>query len=212
MKRFILFFFSLCIVLLSQAETLKQLKKKQQKTKQNIEMTNRLLKENRRSQKNTLSNLNILKKQISERQILIKSLNEEVSLLDRDLSLLKREKTDLEKQLEAAKSEYAKLVRHGYYHKTRSSQLMFIFSSESVSQAYRRLRYVQQYSKNRKEQTLKIQELTEAVNGKQQSLMVTKTAKSETLMNRQQEHQNLQRSQEEKQQILNSLTKKESEL
>ena len=67
MKRFILFFFSLCIVLLSQAETLKQLKKKQQKTKQNIEMTNRLLKENRRSQKNTLSNLNILKKQISEK-------------------------------------------------------------------------------------------------------------------------------------------------
>ena len=212
MHRIILILFSCFLVLFSQAETLKQLKKKQQKAKQNIEMTNRLLRENQRTQKNTVSNLAVLKKQISERQTLIKSLNEEVFLLDRNLNVLNKEKVELETQLSEAKAEYAKLIRHGYYHKTRSSQLMFVFSSESVSQAYRRMRYVQQYSRYRKEQTQKIQELTDALNGKQQALMATKNAKSETLINKQQEHQNLQRSQEKKEQMLSSLTKKESEL
>ena len=212
MHRIILILFSSFLVLFSQAETLKQLKKKQQKAKQNIEMTNRLLRENQRTQKNTVSNLAVLKKQISERQTLIKSLNEEVFLLDRNLNVLNKEKVELETQLSEAKAEYAKLIRHGYYHKTRSSQLMFVFSSESVSQAYRRMRYVQQYSRYRKEQTQKIQELTDALNGKQQALIATKNAKSETLINKQQEHQNLQRSQEKKEQMLSSLTKKESEL
>ena len=142
-------------------ETVKSLKRKQRQAKQNIEMTNRLLNENKKNQKTTANSITVISRQIEERENLIKALNDEVGILDRDLSNINAEKSQLEEKLQELRKEYAKLLYHYYFHKTKSNAVFYILSSESLTQGFRRLRYVQQYSNYSKEPAQKIQQVTD---------------------------------------------------
>ena len=193
-------------------ETVKSLKRKQRQAKQNIEMTNKLLNENKKSQKTTANSITVISRQIEERENLIKALNDEVGVLDRDLSNINAEKSVLEDKLQELRKEYAKLLYHYYFHKTKSNAVLYILSSESLTQGFRRLRYVQQYSNFRKEQALKIKQVADELNQKETLLSRVKEEKHQTLRGKQVESTKLQKSKESKQKMLTELSQKESDL
>lgn len=196
----------------TQAQTISELKKKQQQAKKKIELTNKLLKETQNNQKSTVSNLSVLKKQIDERENLISALNTEITVLDKNLSMLNSEKQILLKRLEQLRKEYANLVYHAYFFKNEYNQYLFVFSSETFTQAFRRLRYVQQYSNYRKEQSLQIMEVTNQLQKKENQLTETKVEKSTVLQGKEVENSQLQTARMSKQKMLADLTKKEKEL
>ncbi len=193
-------------------ETVKSLKRKQRQAKQNIEMTNRLLNENKKNQKTTANSITVISRQIEERENLIKALNDEVGILDRDLSNINAEKSQLEEKLQELRKEYAKLLYHYYFHKTKSNAVFYILSSESLTQGFRRLRYVQQYSNYRKEQAQKIQQVTDELGQKETLLSRVKEEKHNTLKGKQVESNKLLKSKESKQKMLTELSQKESDL
>ena len=193
-------------------ETVKSLKRKQRQAKQNIEMTNRLLNENKKNQKTTANSITVISRQIEERENLIKALNDEVGILDRDLSNINGEKSQLEEKLQELRKEYAKLLYHYYFHKTKSNAVFYILSSESLTQGFRRLRYVQQYSNYRKEQAQKIQQVTDELGQKETLLSRVKEEKHNTLKGKQVESNKLLKSKESKQKMLTELSQKESDL
>lgn len=193
-------------------ETVKSLKRKQRQAKQNIEMTNRLLNENKKNQKTTANSITVISRQIEERENLIKALNDEVGILDRDLSNINAEKSQLEEKLKELRKEYAKLLYHYYFHKTKSNAVFYILSSESLTQGFRRLRYVQQYSNYRKEQAQKIQQVTNELGQKETLLSRVKEEKHNTLKGKQVESNKLLKSKESKQKMLTELSQKESDL
>lgn len=193
-------------------ETVKSLKRKQRQAKQNIEMTNRLLNENKKNQKTTANSITVISRQIEERENLIKALNDEVGILDRDLSNINAEKSQLEEKLQELRKEYAKLLYHYYFHKTKSNAVFYILSSESLTQVFRRLRYVQQYSNYRKEQAQKIQQVTDELGQKETLLSRVKEEKHNTLKGKQVESNKLLKSKESKQKMLTELSQKESDL
>lgn len=193
-------------------ETVKSLKRKQRQAKQNIEMTNRLLNENKKNQKTTANSITVISRQIEERENLIKALNDEVGILDRDLSNINAEKSQLEEKLQELQKEYAKLLYHYYFHKTKSNAVFYILSSESLTQGFRRLRYVQQYSNYRKEQAQKIQQVTDELGQKETLLSRVKEEKHNTLKGKQVESNKLLKSKESKQKMLTELSQKESDL
>ena len=193
-------------------ETVKSLKRKQRQAKQNIEMTNRLLNENKKNQKTTANSITVISRQIEERENLIKALNDEVGILDRDLSNINAEKSQLEEKLQELRKEYAKLLYHYYFHKTKSNAVFYILSSESLTQGFRRLRYVQQYSNYRKEQAQKIQQVTDELGQKETLLSRVKEEKHNTLKGKQVESNKLLKSKESKQKMLTELSQTESDL
>ncbi len=193
-------------------ETVKSLKRKQRQAKQNIEMTNRLLNENKKNQKTTANSITVISRQIEERENLIKALNDEVGILDHDLSNINAEKSQLEEKLQELRKEYAKLLYHYYFHKTKSNAVFYILSSESLTQGFRRLRYVQQYSNYRKEQAQKIQQVTDELGQKETLLSRVKEEKHNTLKGKQVESNKLLKSKESKQKMLTELSQKESDL
>ena len=193
-------------------ETVKSLKRKQRQAKQNIEMTNRLLNENKKNQKTTANSITVISRQIEERENLIKALNDEVGILDRDLSNINAEKSQIEEKLQELRKEYAKLLYHYYFHKTKSNAVFYILSSESLTQGFRRLRYVQQYSNYRKEQAQKIQQVADELGQKETLLSRVKEEKHNTLKGKQVESNKLLKSKESKQKMLTELSQKESDL
>jgi murein hydrolase activator len=211
------YFFILCVSFFlvaahANAESISELKKKQQQAKQKIELTNKLLRETQKTQKTTVSSLTVLKKQITERENLISALNSEISMLDVNLQSLGTEKLILQQRLTALKAEYAKLVYHAYFFKHEYNKFIFIFSSETFSQAYRRIRYVQQYSQYRKDQTIQIQQVAEQLYQKEQQLVDTKNTKAGVLQGKEIENQRLQVAKSNTQKMLGDLSKKEKDL
>ncbi len=193
-------------------ETVASLKKKQRQAKANIELTNKLLKENEQTKKNHERDIILLKRKINEREKLIGAMKEEVTILDSSLTTLTNERVALEENLEEQKAEYARLLYHGYFHRSRSQTALFVLSSESMTQAMRRGRYVQQYSDYRKQQALRIRMLADSLAQKETQLTQIKKEKQQTLTGKQIETEKLQKNQTHHEQLVKNLSAKKTEL
>lgn len=213
--RYFLLLLIACFMSLSVfGESVKDLKKRQQQAKEKIALTNKLLNETQKNKKTTVSTLSLLKKQITERENLITALNSEISLLENNLQKMETQKNILQARLVSLKREYAGLIYHAYFHKNRNkyNQYLFILSSTSFSQGFRRLRYVEEYSQYRKEQSIQIQQVANELAKKLQQLAETKKAKEIVAQGKVKEAQHLQADEKNKRVMLGELSKKEKTL
>ncbi len=213
MRYLLLFLFCLSGFFVS-AQSIKELKARQKKAKQEIELTNKLLNETKKNKNTTVSNLNLLKKQIKERETLIQALAAEINLLDENLQALEAQKALLERRLNSLKKEYAALIYHSYYYQNSNklNQYLFILSSNSFGESFRRYRYVQEYSDYRKQQSLEIQKVATELSQKVALLAETKKKKELAAAGTTKENENLQSDQKNKEKMLTDLSKKEKQL
>jgi septal ring factor EnvC (AmiA/AmiB activator) len=128
------------------------MQKQRDEISKKISLTNQLIKESEKQQKNSEQSLVLLNKKTALRSQLIKSYNQEIRELDRRMESNRK---DIEKQqfeLEKLKSEYAHLIQQAYKNRDNYDKLMFIFASDNFNQAYKRIKFVQQYTGYRKKQ------------------------------------------------------------
>lgn len=129
-----------------------QLEKKRKQLQQEIKETQSLLFKSKKEAETLLSELDDLNKIISVRSRLIRTIDEEAEILSMAISKNENQINALEKNLTVLKNDYAKMVVSSYKSKNKQSRLMFLLSSESFAQAYKRLQYIKQYANYRKEQ------------------------------------------------------------
>ena len=136
----------------SQTTEQKNLEAKREKLQKEIQQINQLLFKEKKEKGNVLDQMNALDKKISVRQQLIRVTNEQSNLLNRQLNANIRNISKLREELELLKGDYATMIQKSYQNKSKQSRLMFLLSSESFYQGFKRLQYMKQYTKYRKEQ------------------------------------------------------------
>jgi septal ring factor EnvC (AmiA/AmiB activator) len=140
------------------------MQKQRDEISQKISLTNQLIIESEKQQKNSEQSLILLNKKTALRSQLIKSYNQEIRELDRRMESNRKEIEKQKVDLEKLKSEYAHLIQQAYKNRDSYDKLMFIFASDNFNQAYKRIKFVQQYTEYRKKQAevirLKSYELT----------------------------------------------------
>ena len=177
-----------------------------------IKQITTLLFTNKKQKKNALTEVENLAVRISLRQRLIKVTNEEANRLTQQISVNQRTITLQEKELKDLKADYAEMIRFAYASKSAQSRLMFLFSSESFLQAYKRFQYLKQYAAFRKKQGLMIAEKTKALEILNTSLVVQKQ-KKDTLIKENRIAQNeLTAERLEQKERINALKKNERSL
>ena len=129
-----------------------QIQKQRDEISNKILLTNQLIKESESQQKNSEQSLILLNKQASYRDQLIKSFNQEIRELDRNIKENDQEIKSLLVELNELKAEYAHLIQQAYKNRDSYDKLMFIFSSSSFNNAYKRIKFVQQYASYRQKQ------------------------------------------------------------
>jgi len=151
-------FFVLVVVLVfsfnSAAQTTEQknLEAKREQLQKEIQQINRLLFAEKKEKGNVLDQMQALDKKISVRQQLIRVTNEQSNLLNRQLNTNIRNIGKLRDELKTLKEDYGLMIQKSYQNKSKQSRLMFLLSSESFYQGFKRLQYMKQYTKYRKEQ------------------------------------------------------------
>ena len=149
---FIFFVFITC----GYSQTKEDLQKQKQKTEKNIKLINELLKKTAKTKSTGLNKLLIINKRISLREKLIRGISQEINALDKDIDAKSKKVVRYQKEIKDLKDEYAKMIYYAYKNKNNYDRLIFILSAEDFNQAYRRMKYFQQYSNYRKKQAKQI--------------------------------------------------------
>ncbi len=165
----------------TQAQSRKVLEDRRRTLIKEIGKTNELLEDTRSSRKNTINQYFTLQKQIEKRSQLITTLREEVQLWDQSIIRSKEVVFALSEDVEKLKKEYGDMARKAYRMKLTDNTLLFIFSSKSFNDAFRRWNYLKQYDTYRQKQTRLI-EGTQVTLSRKAVQLVERKAKKEQLL------------------------------
>ncbi|MFN4233446.1 MAG: murein hydrolase activator EnvC family protein [Bacteroidia bacterium] len=194
------------------AQTKKELENKKKQLQKEIKQTESLLNETKKNKKLSLNQLVTLNKKISIREQLITTIQAEIRLAEKQIKENKEIIASLENDLKKLKEEYAKMIYYAYKNQDAYSRIMFIFSAKDFSQAYRRLKYMQQYSFYRQKQAEMIEKTQELLNKKVAELEDKKRQKQQLLGIEEQEKQVLAKEKTEQEKTLSQLQEQEKEL
>lgn len=169
----------LCFVSMAWSQDNRQAKLRQQRKQlqQEIKQINTLLFSNTKKKKTALNEVEDLALKIDLRQRLIRVTNEEANRLTQQINVNQRTIDRQRKELEELKADYADMIRYSYASKSGQSRLMFLFSSESFYQAYKRFQYLKQYTAYRKKQGEQITQKTQTLQALNKTLLAQKTRK-----------------------------------
>ncbi len=137
-------------------QTVRELELQRKKTEQEILQTSTLLGQTEKLKVDNLNTINLLQKQLQLRNKLISEIELQISQLENDIERNDLLLSGLHKDLNNLKREYAKLVQFAWRSKTNTDILMFIFASNDFNQAYLRIRFYQQFLKFREKQANEI--------------------------------------------------------
>jgi septal ring factor EnvC (AmiA/AmiB activator) len=129
-----------------------QLQKEKQTNLARIKETEKILTETSKKKKNSLGELSAINQRIRDQEALINSIDREVKLLDRDLQENFGILSTLEDDLDNMKAEYRKMAFAAQRAGSSLNKLTFLFASSTFDQFAMRMKYMEQYSKARKEQ------------------------------------------------------------
>ena len=188
------------------------LQSQRERTLQELEKTQQMLKETKKSETATVNKLNILSKDIRERRRLISTLNREISGLDDEMVVLSSRRDSLQVHLNKLQDDYATFVRESHYTRKQISPLLFIFSAKDFQQMLRRMRYIQDVQSYRKKQVERIRNTQQEIDVQNQLLRENKHDKESAMKMQQRQQENLARDERKQQDMLRSLKKREKEL
>ena len=194
------------------AQSKKDLEKKRHQNQKDIEYTNKLLNETKKNAESSYNNLLILNQKITLRQDIIYGITAEIKLLDSKIDDNRMVINSLEADMKKLKEQYAKMIIHAYKHRNSFDNLMFILAADNFNQAYKRLKYLQQYSEYRKKQAELINKTQTVLKSKISELEVKRSEKENLLKSKQEENIMLSLEKSEQDKIVTSLKNKESEL
>ncbi|HIT80746.1 MAG TPA: peptidoglycan DD-metalloendopeptidase family protein [Candidatus Caccoplasma merdavium] len=206
-------FFCAGLVPAQNSKKVQSLKKQQTTALQNIKNTNQQINKTQKTQLQALHRLEAISTEIAHINDSIKVLNAEMARTMEQEKQLTAEIADLERSLAAKKESYAKAVRSMTVRRdNRYDALMFILSASSLDQAYRRFRYLQEFSSWRKQEAKEIVKQRDDLNQRRTELLRVRKAQGEVLALRTAASQQLIRQQREQRTLVAGLRKKERTL
>ena len=174
-----------------------------------IKEQEKALRANQADVEHRLQELLALNTEIDDRKKAIKGIEQDITQLDDNIAILQAQLKTLESQLDDRRAKYIQSMRFMRRRHSVQDKLMFIFSAESFSQMYRRLRFVRQYAAFQKAQGEAVMAKQEQVNAKQKQLLDAKKHKNNLLYKGKKEKEALEGKHSEQQEMVNGLRKQQ---
>ncbi|RZL22185.1 MAG: peptidase M23, partial [Pedobacter sp.] len=191
------------------AQTANELRRKKEAIERDIEQLQKSLNKTASGKKLTLQQINTINAQIRLRQDKIGTINSEIKNLDSQISQNTNTVHTLQGQLGDLKKEYAGMIRFAQRNRNSYDKMMFIFAAKDFNQAYKRIKYLQQFSQYRKKQAGYIENTQQDLNGKIKILDKTLREKSDLLKEQERERERLGKDKSQQSAVLNNLSKQE---
>ena len=195
----------------AEAQTKESLEQRRIELRQEIQRISDLRNSNKKKEKSVLTEVEDLVRQIRTTENLIKVTNQQANLLTRDINTNTNRIQQLRKELESLKEDYGNMIAKSYKSKSQQSRIMFLLSSQSFLQAYKRLQYMKQYANYRKKQGDEIKSKTEELQGLNTNLIAQKKNKDKLIVENRQTKAQLEKNRQSQQVLIKSIRQKEGQ-
>ncbi|SHG50739.1 murein hydrolase activator EnvC family protein [Flavobacterium defluvii] len=209
MPKFLLSLIFVCATTFVWAQDSQQEKLEQRKAQilQEIKDNEKMLQSVRKKEKSAVNEYLIQANKIKLKEKLINTTAKQERILSNDMYINQVKVNKLKKELAVLKEDYAKMILKSYKSRSEQSRAMFILSSESFLQAYKRAQYLKQYTAFRKNQGLEIQEKSAQLVDFNAKLDGQRQVKKKIIAENQKEKQSLEVEKKEQQKLVNSIKK-----
>ena len=194
------------------AQSRQSLEEQRKKILVEIEETNRFLRATEQNRSESNKKLNLLNAQITQFDRLISSIRAEIAYVDRQINETSATVSRMNNEVEKMKTEYARLVAQAYKNRGQYNKLIYVLSARDFNEAYRRMKYFQQYSEYRKKQVAEIKAKQDELQVVITQLATQKTDKEKLLAVQRQESQKLEATKAERSREVNNLRSQERRL
>jgi len=194
------------------AQSKDDLQKKINQLEKDIKTAENLLKETAKSKEGTINEVNILKVQISQRESLIKTYEQQIALVNKEIKKNKKDISTLQTELNNLRQEYSDLLVICYKNRNNLNNLLFIFSSNDFNQAIRRMRYIKQFNDMVKKKMEAIEDTKSQIKNKLYQNETDKKNKQKLLDAQLKEKESLVKDKKKLETKVSGLKKKEKEI
>ena len=207
-----LIFISMTSLMWCQSSQQEKLEERKAQIQKEIRDNERLLQSVKKKEKSAVNVIVIQSNKIKLKEKLINTTEKQKKLLGNDMYVNQVKINKLNNELALLKEDYAKMILKSYKSRSEQSRAMFLLSSESFLQAYKRAQYMKQYTNYRKMQGDEIKSKSDQLivyNGK---LNVQKTAKQKLIAENEKERLSLEKEKKEQQRLVNSIKKDKNKI
>jgi septal ring factor EnvC (AmiA/AmiB activator) len=171
--RHILIFAFVFFSLSGYSQTAKDLNKQKANTEKEIANIDKKLGETTKAKQTKTEQIKLLNQRIEQRKKLIANTDIQISITENEINKKNKKINEIRLKLVQFKEAFSELVVNVYINRKKATWLMYVFASEDISQAYRRLKYLQSYADAVLIQAKKIEETTQGL-GKEIVLLADK--------------------------------------
>ncbi len=196
----------------AQVEKKAQLEQQKKDNLAKIKELNSLISRTSKKKNASIGKLNVLKQQIGVQKKQINLLNENQQILAAEATKLARESDVLAAKLERLKKNYALMLFESQKVSTVSNKISFLILSNDFGQFTRRLDFLRQFTKNRKEQANKIFETRQDLMTKKQQVIFKKNEEKKVIVEKEKETKTLEVLKTKENKVVTVLTQQEKKL
>ena len=128
------------------SQDLSTLESRKKAAEQQVAYINSLLSKTGSQKTANLERLSLMQAKTSYQRDLVRNTEARISIVNRDILQAQKDISSLQEELKNLKEAYASLISAIYTKKRNSTWLMYVFASEDLSQAYRRLKYFRSFA------------------------------------------------------------------
>ena len=130
------------------SQTKQELEIKKNQIKKEIKNIELKLSENRKNKDIVISDIEDIKFKIDLQEELILNINTQLNLILDEINENEKNLFDLNERQTILKNEFSKMLNKSFKNRLNLNKIMFVFSSSSFFQAYKRIQYFKQYAQH----------------------------------------------------------------
>lgn len=200
------FFFTLAF---GYAQSSAELKKQRERLNAEIERLNHSLKTTSSDRSLSLKQVNALNTQLRLREQKISTINSEIKLISNQIASHNRTIQHLRDQLEKLRKDYESMIMFAFRNRNAYNKMMFIFASKDFNQAFKRVKYLQQFNESRKQRANEIEGTQKEIALKVAQLEASKKEQAALLAEQENERKIIAQEQGAQSKVLQALTQQE---
>lgn len=162
--------FMFCFLMQAEAQDTRSQEERKARLEREIAIIDKQLAENASKSSSMLSDLTLVRKKISNRKALLDDADKKIRSYDDSIYMAQREINRLQARIDTLTANYSRLVLSAYKNRDTRIWYMYMFASDNLGQAFRRMGYFRSLSTHMKNEATTIRTAQEDLKEKRQRL------------------------------------------
>lgn len=202
----------ICFPFFGWGQTKTDLEKRKESTARELQMARELLNKTQNQKTQSIKRVALLNRGIESRENLIRSIFQEVDLLDKKIADLEYEIERIKKNIAKGKEEYAHIIYSVYKNHTEEEKVMYLLASESINQFYQRIKYMKYLKEYREDKISELQMMTDQMETRTHEMMLAREEKAALLTEKEVENRQLIRERSQRNGLIRQLSQDEQRI